>query len=123
LRTIFSAYGDLDSVSLNSNKPGSGFVSFKQHDDAKKAVEGTNMKEKINETAILVMPHVYKKDNELFGKPKAGVSNPIVKNQKEAFKSNIFVRFLPKEVTEEQLREKFSEAGKIASIKLKTNVK
>jgi len=51
------------------------------------------------------------------------VSNPIVKNQKEAFKSNIFVRFLPKEVTEEQLREKFSEAGKIASIKLKTNVK
>lgn len=69
------------------------------------------------------MPHVYKKDNELFGKPKAGVSNPIVKNQKEAFKSNIFVRFLPKEVTEDQLRDKFAEAGKIASIKLKDNVK
>lgn len=69
------------------------------------------------------MPHVYKKDNELYGKPKAGVSNPIVKNQKEAFKSNIFVRFLPKDVTEDALREKFGEAGKIASIKLKENVK
>jgi len=47
-----------------------------------------------------VMPHVYKKDNELFGRAK-GVSNPIVKNQKEAFKSNIFVKFIPKDVTED----------------------
>lgn len=101
LQTIFAKFGDIDSVSLNSHKPGSGFVSFKDHLHAKDALENTNMKEKINETAILVMPHIYKKDNELYGKPKAGVSNPIVKNQKEAFKSNIFVRFLPKEVTEE----------------------
>jgi len=36
------------------------------------------MKEKINDTAILVMPHIYKKDNELHGKPIAGKSsNPI----------------------------------------------
>jgi len=47
------------------------------------------------------MPHIYKKDNELYGRQKAGLSNPIVKNQKEAFKSNIFVRFLPKETTVE----------------------
>lgn len=33
-RTLFTAYGEIDSVSLNSNKPGSGFVSFKTHDDA-----------------------------------------------------------------------------------------
>jgi RNA recognition motif-containing protein len=51
------------------------------------------------------MPHIYKKDNELFrGSKETGASNPIVKNQKEAFKSNIFVRFLPKDVTEEQIR-------------------
>jgi len=86
---------------LNGNKPGSGFVSFKSHEHAKEALEKTNMKEKINDTVILVMPHIYKKDNELFGKPKAGGSTPIVKNQKENFKSNIFVRFLPKDVTEE----------------------
>lgn len=29
LKNIFAAYGEIDSVSLNSNKPGSGFVSFK----------------------------------------------------------------------------------------------
>jgi len=68
------------------------------------------------------MPHVYKKDNELYGKAKTGISNPIVKNQKEAFKSNIFIKFIPKDVTEDQLREKFSQAGKIASIRLKENV-
>ena len=80
-RALFTTYGDIDSVSLNSNKPGSGFVSFKQHADAKKACdEGAKMSIKIDETAVLVMPHVYKKDNELFGKPKAGASNPIVKN-------------------------------------------
>lgn len=108
---------------MNGNKPGSGFVSFKSHDQAKEALEKTNMKEKINDTVILVMPHIYKKDNDLFGKPKAGGSTPIVKNQKENFKSNIFVRFLPKDITEEKLREVFSEAGPIASIKLKANTK
>lgn len=76
-------------------------MSFKQHEDAKKAVdEGARMQIKVNNNAILVMPHVYKKDNELFGRAK-GVSNPIVKNQKEAFKSNIFVKFIPKDVTED----------------------
>jgi len=69
------------------------------------------------------MPHIYRKENDLFGKPKAGLSNPIVKNQKEAFKSNIFVRFLPKDTTEEVLRETFKAAGQIASIKLKDNTK
>lgn len=108
---------------MNANKPGSGFVSYKEHSIAKEALDKTNMKHKIDGTVILVMPHIYKKDNDLFGKPKAGMSNPIVKSQKEAFKSNIFVRFLPKEVTEQQLREKFNEAGEIASIKLKENVK
>lgn len=63
------------------------------------------MQIKVQNNAVIVMPHIYKKDNELFrGSKETGVSNPIVKNQKEAFKSNIFVRFLPKDVTEEQIR-------------------
>ena len=81
------------------------------------------MQIKVNESAVIVMPHIYKKDNELFkGQKGTGMNNPIVKNQKETFKSNIFVRYLPKETTEEMLREKFSEAGNIASIKLKEHV-
>lgn len=81
------------------------------------------MKEKINDTVVLVNPHIYKKDNDLFGKPKAGGSTPIVKNQKENFKSNIFVRNLPRDITEDRLREVFSEAGQIVSIRIKANTK
>jgi RNA recognition motif-containing protein len=73
------------------------------------------MKTKVKDQAILVSPHIQRKQNDLA--PSA--SNPIVQNQKAAFKSNIFVRFIPKDVTEEQLKSKFSEAGPIASIKLK----
>lgn len=80
------------------------------------------MQIKINNDAVIVMPHIYKKDNDLFKGQKGTSANPIVKNQKEAFKSNIFVRFLPKDVTEDQIREKFSQAGPIASIKLKDHV-
>jgi len=122
-KDIFKEFGEIDSANLNTNKPGSGFVSFKDHNNAKNALEKTNKIFKIGDTAILVMPHIYRKENDLFRKPVGGLSNPIVKNQKEAFKSNIFVRFLPKDVSEEALREKFKEAGKIASIKLKDNVK
>lgn len=37
------------------------------------------MQIKVNNNAILVMQHIYKKDNELYGQQK-GASNPIVKN-------------------------------------------
>lgn len=99
-------------------KNGTGFVSFKSHEHAKAALEATHMKTKVKEQSILVSQHIQRKENDLA--PSA--SNPIIKNQKEAFKSNIFVRFIPKDVTEDQLKTKFSEAGPIASIKLKNHM-
>jgi RNA recognition motif-containing protein len=38
---------------------------------------------------------------------------------KETFKSNIYVRNIPKEITEEEFMDKMKEAGKIISVKLK----
>ncbi len=35
------------------------------------------------------------------------------------FKSNIYVKFIPKGVTQQEVEEKFSQAGNILSIKLK----
>jgi len=35
------------------------------------------------------------------------------------FKSNIYVRFIPKEVKKEEIESEFSKAGPISSIKLK----
>ena len=63
---------------MSFNKQGSGFVSFKDHKSAKDALAATN-KMKINDTAILVSPHVYRKENDLY-KNKSGFPNAIVKN-------------------------------------------
>ena len=38
---------------------------------------------------------------------------------KEQFKSNLFIKFIPKECTKEAILAEFSKAGNIASIKLK----
>jgi RNA recognition motif-containing protein len=67
--------------------------------------------------AILAAPHIYRKESDL--QPKGSVSNPIVQNQKEMFKSNIFVNFVPKEVSKEELEAEFSKAGSICSTKLR----
>lgn len=45
--------------------------------------------------------------------------NPIVQNQKEMFKSNIYVKFIPTGITQQEVEEKFGEAGAILSVKLK----
>lgn len=92
-------------------------MSFKDHNSAKTAMETVNMKIKINNQSILVSPHVYKKESELH--PQKSSQNPIVQNQKEMFKSNIYVKFIPKEVNKAELEKEFSKAGTIASIKLK----
>jgi len=73
------------------------------------------LKLRIKDKAIMVSQHIERRKNDLAPTGQ----NPIIKNQKEAFKSNIYVRFIPKDVTEQILKEKFSEAGPIASIKLK----
>jgi len=48
----------------------------------------------------MVSQHIERRKNDLAPTGQ----NPIIKNQKEAFKSNIYVRFIPKDVTEEMLK-------------------
>jgi polyadenylate-binding protein len=116
LRDIFAQYGDIASLEMGA-KSGHGYVSFKEHADAKKALEAVNMKLKLGDTTVLVSPHIYKKESDL--QPKSGTVNPIVQNQKEMFKSNIYVRFIPVGVTKEELEIEFNKAGPICSTKLK----
>lgn len=118
LHELFKQFGTIDSASVNLKKNGTGFVSYKEHEDAKRALEAASMKLKVQGRAVIVSQHVSRKESDLVTKG----ANPIVQNQKEAFKSNIFVRFIPKEVTEEELKKKFSEAGDILSVRLKEHV-
>lgn len=65
LKNLFKDYGDINSVSMDQTKKGQGFVGFKDHESAKKALEATNMKTQIDGTAIFVSSHIYKKESEL----------------------------------------------------------
>lgn len=77
LKNLFSPYGQITSHSINADKPSSGFVSFATHEEAKHALdEGNKFKIMVNNNAVIVMAHVYKKDNEL----QKGSSKPIVSN-------------------------------------------
>jgi RNA recognition motif-containing protein len=63
-----------------------------------------------------VNQHVSKKDNEATHGSKI---NPITQNLTKTFNSNIFVKFIPNEVNEDELRTKFAmKDSKIISIKL-----
>jgi len=118
LRDIFAQYGDIASLEMAA-KPGHGYVSFKDHADAKKALDAVNMKLKLGDMTVLVSPHIYKKEADL--QPKAGGGSAIVQNQKEMFKSNIYVRFIPVGVTKDELEAEFSRAGPICSTRLKAH--
>jgi len=69
---------------------------------------------------LIVNYHISKKENELAGQG-ARTIDPISQNLSQTFNSNIYVKFIPQNVTEEQLRKQFEfedEDGKIVSIKL-----
>jgi hypothetical protein len=74
-------------------------VSFKKSEDAVKAMNAMN-KTQTQGGIILVSRFIYKQDNLL---NKEGLT-PIAQNMKRAFDNNIFVNYIPLEVTEEQLR-------------------
>lgn len=102
---------------MDQTKSGQGYVSFKDHESAKKALDATNMKTQINGQSIFVSSHIYRKESEI------QKSSQIEQNQKEMFKSNLYVKFIPLGVSKEEVEKVFSKAGsntlKIISIKLK----
>lgn len=98
---------------MDQSKTGQGYVGFKDHESAKKALEATNMNTKIEGQAIFVSSHIYKKESEI------QKSNPIEQNQKEMFKSNLYVKFIPLNATKDDVETVFKKAGTIISIKLK----
>lgn len=119
LKETFKQYGQILSAEINAKSNGTGFVSFNSHEDARNALESTNRKLKIGDQVILVNQHIYRKENEL--QPKGGQSKPIVQTMKEQFRSNVFVKFIPNDISKEKIIEEFGKAGSIDSVKLKSH--
>ena len=60
---------------------------------------------------------IYSAENE----QRSSQAPPISQQLNQTFKSNIFVRNIPKNVTEEEFSKVMAEAGKIISLKIKEN--
>ena len=122
LRQLFAPFGELSSVAL-SDKPGTGFVSFSNPENAAIAQTRMDKWKQQNGQFLIVNWHVSKKDNEQNGKSK--FLNPIAQNISATFNANVYIRFIPLTVTEEELKEKFSfgDAEKHNILSVKLNVK
>ena len=103
LKALFAPFGQLESCKVklrNGEHTGTGFVNYIKSEDAQKAMKEMNRKH-TSVGVIIVSRFVNKKDNLL---NKDGLT-PIAQNMKRAFENNIFVNFIPNDVTEEQVRE------------------
>lgn len=94
-----------------------GYVMFKTHEQAKAAIEGLNAKKEVNGQTLFVCKFISSSENE----QNSNKTPPISQQLNQTFKSNIFVKNIPKEVTEEQFRDKMIKAGDVISHKLKEN--
>jgi len=113
LKELFKPYGEIVSAEMNAKENGAGFVCYASHTDAASALEATNLKLKVGDQSLFVSPHIYRKQKV------ASMANPIAQTMREQFRSNLFVKFIPKAVSKEELMKEFGKAGEIASIKLK----
>jgi RNA recognition motif-containing protein len=96
-------------------------VCFKEPEHAEAAVTEMNKKQIAGGQFLIVNKHVSKKDNELVHGQKI---NPITQNLSSTFNSNIYVKFIPNDVSEEELRKTFTvKDSKIVSLKLTQCVK
>ena len=71
------------------------------------------MKKTIESKTVLVQQHVYKKESEI-----KGSSNQIAENMSNVYKSNIFVKYVPKATTLDQFKDIFGKCGTTLSAKL-----
>jgi len=116
LKKIFAEFGEITSCKVKGEGSDVGFVMFKTHDQAQAAIDGLNQKTEVNGKTLFVSKFISQGENK-----QQSSNPPISQSMKETFKSNIFVRFIPKEITEDQFQKEMVKAGKILSLKLRDN--
>ena len=80
LSELFAEFGEVQSAKIKEDKSEQGFVSFKNHEDAVKAIEALNAKKELNGKVIFVSKHISKTENAFGSKMP-----PITQNLKNTF--------------------------------------
>lgn len=95
-----------------------GYVCFKEPAHAALAIQAMNKKLLPDGRVLLVMYFISKKDNEI-SKGGHRQLDAVVQSQNNTYNSNIYIKSIPIDVTEDQLREKFTfKDANILSLKL-----
>lgn len=120
LKALFGKFGEIESAMVKLGSQGelldTGFVNFKTSESATKAIEALNKQKMPNGSILMVSEHISKQQNQLSQGQMKLTSIDI--SMKKTFDSNVYVQFLPLTVSEAHLREVFSKAGDIVSVKL-----
>ena len=107
LRNLFEPYGPIDHMKVEAEK-NHAFINFKNHEDAKRAVEDYDGKKVIEGKTLIVTRHI-RKDQ---------LSGVLQQQYRERFNCNIFILNIPKTVTEVQFRKKMEQVGEVQSVRL-----
>lgn len=114
----FSEYGSITSPIVLKDTQGkskkAGFICFSTPEEASRAVESHNEKEDPRGFKWFVARAMNKNERQFYLKEQFKLK------QEDWKKRNLFVRNLPKDLTEDQIRKIFSEYGQIESLKLIT---
>ena len=127
LKALFAEFGPIESAQIQKGPDGAdkdyGYVCFKDSAHAEAAMKAMDKKVISEGKFLIVNYHISKKENEL---AQGGRTiDPRTQNMTSTFNSNIYVKFIPIDVTEEELRKQFSfgDDSSIVSLKLSTSVK
>jgi polyadenylate-binding protein len=116
LQKMFEVYGEIESTFIPLDKVSNGttfgFVSFKKPADAAKAIEQMNKKPLPNGNILIVNKHVSRKQNELRGNV-GDTLTPIAQQMKKTFDANIFINYIPLNVSDKDILDKFRAFGTI----------
>jgi RNA recognition motif-containing protein len=91
---------------------------FETHEQAVAAIEGLNAKKEIKGKTLFVSKFISTSENE----QTKSTAPPISQQMNSTFKTNIFVRNIPKEVTEDEFTKTMAKVGKIISLKIKDTI-
>lgn len=67
-------------------------------------------------TYLLVQRHISKRENQVAA---AGAGNTIQGSMRKTYESNLFVKNIPSDITEDEIVRKFESIGPVISIKLR----